>query len=202
MKISKAFRLLTILLCLTMLQACELFNKSGVSPAPIASSEPFTLCETPAQNETFAEFCSLDNWLAFVFEAAATEWPVRAEQIEQLNEDPRSLLQKVLLSQATDTPYRQRLRAQNWVLKVMAESSPSMQKVMEELVFQNSQQLLEFESAITILSRVNARQQKTISELQAQLEARQQEIQNQQEQVDQLLKIETDLIEQNRSEKR
>jgi uncharacterized coiled-coil protein SlyX len=119
-----------------------------------------------------------------------------------MSDDARSLLVKILLSQPTDTPYNQRLRAQNWVVKIEGQTSPAMNVLLDQLIYQTSQQLLEFESAITILSRVNVRQQKAITELEQQLSKREQEIQKQQEQVDKLLKIETDLIEQNRSEKR
>lgn len=188
-----------------MLQGCELVSqKSESTPVFVAAineyevvadtyeyeavidTNEYELCVTPLQHQKFTDFCSLDNWLVVVFEMSEMTWPVRLAKITELGDDPRSLLIKILLSKATDTPYRQRLLAQNWVVKISDESSPAMQKILDELVYQNSQQLLEYESAITLLSRVNTRQQTTISELQ--------------EQLDQLLKIETDLSEQNRSE--
>lgn len=188
-----------------MLQGCELVSQqSGSTPVIVAATNEYetvaaineneiiadtyeyALCVTPLQHQKFTDLCRLDNWLVVVLEMSEMTWPVRLAKITEMGDDPRSLLFKILLSKATDTPYRQRLLAQNWIEKISGETSPVMQKMLDELVYQNSQQLLEYESAITLLSRVNARQQTTISELQ--------------EQLDQLLKIETDLSEQNRSE--
>lgn len=186
-----------------VLQGCELFNKNNVhKPAKVINSDEYALCVTAEQNETFGDFCSLERWLEFVINTTDVMWPQRKEQILSMSDDARSLLIKILLSQPTDTPYNQRLRAQNWVVKIEGQTSPAMNVLLDQLIYQTSQQLLEFESAITILSRVNVRQQKAITELEQQLSKREQEIQKQQEQVDKLLKIETDLIEQNRSEKR
>ena len=187
---------------LSCLQGCETLNDLKHKIAPIVSSNTIVLCETSLQQETFGDFCSLDNWLLFAFATSEMAWPERSAKINELGDDSRSLLIKALLSQGADTPYRKRLRAQNWVVKISTESSSAMKHILDELVFKNSQHLLEFESAVTILSRVNARQQKTIIDLQAQLEAKQKEINKQQEQVRQLLKIETDLLEKNRSEDR
>jgi uncharacterized coiled-coil protein SlyX len=203
MKSNETARLLALCALFPLLQGCELLSFNTQSKAAeVVNVNEYELCVTPEQSETFTDFCSLDTWLVFVLEQTELTWPQRVEKIAELGEDSGSLLTKILLSQSTDTPYRNRLRAQNWVVKVSGESSSTMHKILNELVYQNSQQLLEFESAITILSRVNVRQQKTITELQTQLDAREQEIKKQQEQVDQLLKIETDLIEQNRSKER
>jgi hypothetical protein len=87
-------------------------------------------------------------------------------------------------------------------VKISGDTSQVMQVLLTDLIYENSKQLLEFESAITILSRVNSRKEKLISQLELTLSEREQKIQKQQDQVEQLLKIETDLIEQNRNEKR
>lgn len=209
-------KMLASCLMFLMLQGCELVSQKSESTPVVVSAineyeavvaineneiiadtyeyeavidtNEYELCVTPLQHQKFTDFCGLDNWLVVVLEMSEMTWPMRLTKITEMGDDPRSLLIKILLSKATDTPYRQRLLAQNWVEKISGESSPAMQKILDELVYQNSQQLLEYESAITLLSRVNARQQTTISELQ--------------EQLDQLLKIETDLSEQNRSEEK
>lgn len=199
----KSARIIAFFVLLIVLQGCELLsNKSKSEPALVINANEYVLCITALQSETFADFCSLDKWLVFVFDISELTWAERLAKITQMGDDSRALLAKILLSQGTDTPYSNRLRAQNWVVNISGESSPAMKKILDELVYQNSQQLLEFESAITILSRVNVRQQKKIAELQTQVSAREDEIKKQQEQVQQLLKIETDLLEQNRSEKR
>jgi hypothetical protein len=66
------------------------------------------------------------------------------------------------------------------------------------LIYNNSQQLLELESAITVLSRVNTQQAKKITKLEKRLGKSEEEILKQQEQVDQLLKIELDISKKNK----
>jgi uncharacterized coiled-coil protein SlyX len=67
------------------------------------------------------------------------------------------------------------------------------------LVFESSQQILELESAISILSRLNTQQEITIEEMQTALVSRSQELSKQQKQVEQLLNIEASMSEQKRS---
>jgi uncharacterized coiled-coil protein SlyX len=74
----------------------------------------------------------------------------------------------------------------------------SMTQVLDILIFQPSQQLLEMESAITILSKVNGRQEKTITAQEAQIAKKNKEIEDQRKQVEQLLDIEASMVNQNR----
>ena len=62
--------------------------------------------------------------------------------------------------------------------------------LFEQIAYKTSQQLLEFESAITILSKVNARHAKT-NEEQAQL------LLEQEEKINQLLNIEASILDKN-----
>jgi len=119
--------------------------------------------------------------------------------IEALPLDPKSLIEKVLLSQGDDTPYRNRLRAQKWIEELQMLTDKSMTQVLDILIFQPSQQLLELESAITILSKVNGRQEKTIAAQEIQLVEKNEEIEKQRKQVEQLLDIEASMVNQNRS---
>ena len=187
--------------CLLSLSGCEVLKKlsepdNAQTIPPIV--KPVNLCDTPEQIEDFAEFCQFEYWLTYLLEVMPMTWQERSENIEILGDDTVSLVRKSLLSQGTETPYQNRLRAQNWILKISNKASDDMRFLLKDVVFNNSKQLLEFESAITILSRVNVRQEKAIQELQTKLEERQKEIEKQQSQVEQLLKIESDLINQNR----
>lgn len=182
---------------LWLLSGCELLPQ--LSQKDIPPVIPDTgLCETAREQADFAEFCYISNWLDYALEANKIEWSARLATIKDLGDSPNELIKKVLLSQSTDTPYQNRLRAQNWILALNTNAPKVIRTLLNELIYKNNTQLLEFESAITILSKVNARQEKKIAELQTSLVEREQQIQKQQSQVDQLLKIETDLIEQNR----
>jgi hypothetical protein len=183
------------------LGGCGLLKQVKHGSAPVLTTEP-RLCQTQAHQEAFNDFCYAQHWLTYILDMQKIGWPSRVQLIQELGEEPAELLQKILLSQGVDTPYQHRLRAQNWIIKLNTDAPDLMSKLVNDIVYDNSKQLLEFESAITILSSINTRQEKTIIELQLLLLERDQQILKQQGQVEQLLKIETDLIEQNRNEKR
>jgi uncharacterized coiled-coil protein SlyX len=198
---SKAIKALLVISIVWVVSGCEMLTKM-TQQSSIKSFPESSLCVTETQKDNFDVFCKSSQWLEFIIEAQDLGWPQRMQMISSLDEETHSLLKKILLSQGVDTPYQHRLRAQNWIENITIDASDTMKIVLNELLYENSKQLLEFESAITILSRINSRQEKTISELQLLLTEREQVIQTQQDQVEQLLKIETDLIEQNRNEER
>ncbi|MDT0594644.1 hypothetical protein [Glaciecola petra] len=185
-----------------LLSGCELVPKFVKDAQQDQASNGIQLCMSEDNKVEFSEFCKLENWLIFTLETEQQEWSQRKSKIAVLGDNPRDLLIKILLSQYQDTPYQNRLRAQNWVLKLLPKVDPDMRELLKSIVYNNSQQLLEYESAITLISRVNVRQEKTIQDLQIQLQEREDRLQKQQDQVEQLLKIESDLIEQNRGSTR
>ena len=175
---------------------CELLKQAA--PQIISVAEPGqNLCETEKQKADFVDFCNIEHWIDYIFEIQEEDWSNRFIKTNEIGDKPYELIQKILLSQGADTPYQNRLRAQNWIVKVDAESPPTISKVLNNIVYVNSKQLLEFESAITILSQVNARQQRSLAEIKSALLEREEQIQIQQSQIDQLLKIEADLIKNN-----
>lgn len=186
----------------SVLSACSLVPKFVGDAQQNEASNGIQLCLSEENTVEFSEFCELESWLVLVLETENQGWSQRKSKIASLSDTPRDLLIKILLSQHADTPYQNRLRAQNWVVKLIPKTDPDMRKLLQSIVYNNSQQLLEFESAITIISRVNVRQERTIQDLQIQLQERDEAIQKQQDQVEQLLKIESDLIEQNRGSTR
>ena len=198
---SRLAKVLSILCFSLLVSACELVPQVA-EPKVVVIETPveraFALCETPQHVDAFAEFCEIDNWFLYGYEVADLSWPQRQDAIEALAEDTPSLIRKIILSQGAETPYQNRLRAQNWVLKLTNTAPSNIQFLLAKLIFENSRQLLEFESAITLLSRVNVRQEKAIEEMKQQLDEKQAEIEKRIEQVEQLLKIETDLSKQNR----
>lgn len=196
--ISVCTKVASLCLMLITLSACELLP--SLQEAELKAQNQQILCVNQDQVEAYAEFCQLDNWLLYMFKVQELTEPERTSLIQSLPDDNSSLIKKTLLSQSVETTYNKRLRAQNWIVKLSVGASDSMNFLLNKMIYANSQHLLEFESAITILSRVNARQQSEIDALQLQLQSRESEIKKQQEQVEQLLKIETDLLKQNRKQ--
>lgn len=201
-------KVLVIIFSALLLGACELVpkvftpveqHKAGTESVEEASND---LCINDEQRDIYQKWCDLNYMLEFAIASNKLTWPERKERIAMLGDDTHLLIEKLLLTQGTSTPYRDRLRAQNWILKASGNASTAMSTLLNALIYENSKQLLEFESAITILSSVNARQEKVITELQSQLDEKEEQIELQRNQVEQLLKIESDLIEQNRNEKR
>lgn len=197
LKASKLFKVITVTAAVWALSGCELLEQTKQTSAPVEIID-IDLCDTAKHQASFGNFCDSSHWIIYALDLQSIEWSERLQLTKELGDEPGELVKKILMSQGADTPYQYRLRAQSWILKVNDSAPELMRKLLTQLLYENNKQLLEFESAITILSQVNARQEKTITELQTSLLEREQQIQKQQSQVDQLLKIETDLIEQNR----
>jgi len=125
--------------------------------------------------------------------ANESTWLERNNKIKALSKEPKQRLQQILLSQGLDTPYINRLRAQNWLKELKPQLDDKMKQALELWIEKPSQQMLELESAISILSKVNTRQERSLTELQETLNVRTDEIQKQREQVQQLLHIEANM---------
>jgi hypothetical protein len=196
-------RLIILISSVLALSACEALQQRLAQGAPVSTSTGTYLCESERSVELFAEFCNVQTWGDFLIETDPLVWSQRNDLIKSLGNEPtlepRLRLQQVLLSQGPDTPYANRLRAQNWINNLQPDMDAKMQQLLKLMVYEPSQQILELESAITILTRLNTRQEKTIEELEEMLSIRSQEIEKQRNQVEQLLKIEASMSEQKRS---
>ena len=122
--------------------------------------------------------CEIGFWLDYWAQVEQMTWPKRESLIEQLGDTPDQLLQKVILSQPVNTPYKARLRAQHWFEQLLPALTIANQQRLSAIIHKPSEHMLEFESAVTLLSKMNNGQDKTIkaqenqiSELKAQLEA-------------------------------
>jgi predicted small lipoprotein YifL/uncharacterized coiled-coil protein SlyX len=193
-------KILLILLAMFSLIGCGLLKPLKSEPSEVVSLMSTTYCQAPETMARFGDYCELDAWSDKLILLSTISWSIRSDMIEALPNDPKSLIEKVLLSQGDDTPYRNRLRAQKWIEDLQMLTDMSMTQVLDILIFQPSQQLLELESAITILSKVNARQEKTITAQEIQLLEKNKEIEKQRKQVEQLLDIEASMVNQNRSD--
>ncbi len=193
-------KILLILLAMISLPGCSLLKLFKSEPSEVVSLMATKYCERQDSIAHFEEYCNLDAWSEKLILSSTIPWPMRSDMIEALPQDPKSLLKKVLLSQGNDTPYRHRLRAQRWIEELQSVTDKSMTHVLAILISQPSQQLLELESTITILSKVNNSQAKTIAAQEIQLLLKNKEIENQREQVKQLLDIEASMVNKNRTD--
>ncbi|MDP5039333.1 MAG: hypothetical protein NWQ26_00465, partial [Paraglaciecola sp.] len=83
--------------------------------------------------------------------------------------------------------YNDRLRAQRWIEILLPELSEEMQQFVKVMVYQPSQDLLELESALVTLGRVNSNLSQANEEQKLMIE-------KQKNQIEQLLKIEASIM--------
>ncbi|MBU2977408.1 hypothetical protein [Alteromonas sp. C1M14] len=173
-------------------------NKSDTSVQPVETNviyqpkddEP--LCLVNEASQTFERACDLSYWIGMWVEAAHAPWPQRKERIAALSDSTEDTITKVVLSLPVDTPYQSRLRAQHWLGTLTDVLNPDIAPVINTLVKDPNGEMLELESAMVILNRVNTDKQK-------QLEMLEQELKLQTEKMEELLKIEATLMDKNRS---
>jgi hypothetical protein len=109
-------------------------------------------------------------------------------KISGLSELDADVLKKVLLSQGKNTPFQDRLRAQGWVESILPKFSQQMRRFILVALYNPSQNLLDMESALVTLSKINTHQLSNIEDQQILLD-------KQQNQIDQLLNIETSITQ-------
>ncbi|MDC8831534.1 hypothetical protein [Alteromonas gilva] len=133
--------------------------------------------------------CSLEFWFDYWSKVSKLPWVTRQSLIAELGNTPDALLQKVMLSQPTNTPYRSRLRAQNWLEQVMPSLTRVNQARFTAAIAEPSNHILEYESALSLMNRSN-------QALNDALAAQTQETDEVRAQLDALLNIESNLMGQ------
>ena len=181
-----------VLLALTfVLSGCELvpdgFLTTTTEPVEDVGPEA-SICLTKPQETPPDHNCDLVYWVNYWTEHGGKPWQERKTHIQQLGNGVADRFRKILLSQGKGTPYQDRLRAQSWAEQLSPQLTDTMASFLNIVVFQTSQELLEFESALAILTRVNADQAR-------QLDEQSQQLKTQQQQIDKLLKIEASMME-------
>lgn len=181
---------LSLLLCTGVLMGCELLPEGIKGQAK--QNVKLQVCVWLEPNiSAESSNCDLQSWIGFWAEIDSQTWPERKAQIEQLNSDSKvDVFKKVLLSQAKGTPYQNRLRAQLWLESLMPAFTPSMASFVRNSILHPSQELLEMESALVTLTKLNSNKQSVLDAQQAQLD-------KQKRQIEQLLNIETSIIDNN-----
>lgn len=184
------YRVLVAAFSCWLLSGCTVIEKwkhsEGSNDKAVEIAE---YCVVEEQTSDVPNNCDLRYWLAYWIENDQLRWSQRRDKINQLGETPADTFKKILLSQSKGTPYQARLRAQGWADQLLPELSEPMRNLIKVLVYNPSQELLEFESALIILTRINTNQSK-------ELDAQTDRLQEQQQQIEQLLKIEASMMQQ------
>jgi hypothetical protein len=193
----------TVMTLVSGCQILEQFDKQAAKSLP-----PTDSCILVGHDVEQGQYCKVDIWLRYWFEVNAMTWPERKVQIENLSEEPVDTLKKVLLCQGIETPYQNRLRAQGWVTSLRPMLSDDMQQFVTVAIYQPSQELLELESALVTLSKISTNQANRVEE-QELLSGQQRKIIDQQNllldqqkhQIEQLLKIESSIMDNTKGNK-
>ena len=179
-------KLLVVFSTLILFTSCELVQSLKTSKSTTNAPKNESICVW--KNSSDANNCKIEHWLTFWSEIEDISWPERKKQIDALSEQDVDVLKKVLLSQSKSTPFQDRLRAQSWVESILPKLSQQMRQFILVSLYHPSQDLLEMESALVTLSKINTHQSSNIQEQQILLD-------KQQSQIDQLLNIEASIIQ-------
>ncbi|MCV2885556.1 hypothetical protein OE749_12725 [Aestuariibacter sp. AA17] len=176
-----------------LISGCEITNGNNVAAAKEENQCVFISMQAAEHTEDEiddgyrSEVCDFAYWTQFWLDGFKLDWQTRKETLIGLGDSPEEKLKKVLLSQAANTPYQDRLRAVNWATDLLPTLSPKMSAFIEHNVIAVSQQMLELESAVTVLSRLNAAAEK-------QIEEQAERIAQQQAKIEKLMKIEASMV--------
>lgn len=174
-----------------LISGCTLLEKlPGKANQPSLSSNK-ALCTW--QNTSPADSCQFEYWLTYWSSTDSLSWPQRKKRIDTLGSKKAELFKKVLLSQGKNTPYQNRLRAQTWLESLLPKFTPEVRQFVLVAIYQPSQELLEMQSVVSTLTKINAQQSSNIEE-------QQQLIDKQQGQIEQLLNIEASIMQETNKE--
>lgn len=191
-------------LVLTGLSGCKLLQHNKVpvldenqvvTNETKQEQEPAQFCISPPTESLFEHNCNIAFWLQYRSQVENLTWQQRKAAIEGLGSEPNSMLKKILLSQAKETPYTDRLRAQRWIESILPIMTEEMRSFLNVMVYQTSLGLLELESALVTLGRLNSSLSQTTEEQKLMIE-------KQKSQIEQLLKIEASIMANENGDKR
>jgi hypothetical protein len=172
--------------------SCEILQPLKVTQTTSKVLKNSSVCVW--ENALQANECDIKFWLRFWSDIEAVSWPERKKQIDALSEQDDDVLKKVLLSQGKSTPFQDRLRAQGWVELILPKLTQQMRRFILVSLYYPSQNLLEMESAVVTLSKINTHQSINIEEQQILLD-------KQKSQIDQLLNIEASIMQSSEEDK-
>lgn len=179
-------RLIVSFFILGCFSSCELLPALDDSKQSVPTNKLKPICVW--ENSADKHDCNIDYWLKFWSSVEDIDWPERKERIASLSSKDNDVLKKVLLSQSKSTPYQNRLRAQAWIESLLPKFSHDMRRFILVAIYHPSQDLLEMESALVTLSKINTYQSENLEEHKLLLK-------KQQSQLEQLLNIEATIIQ-------
>jgi hypothetical protein len=152
------------------------------------------LCVVVREEANLEHNCDMAYWLNLWLVADDTPWLERKQLLSSLDNSMHDTLLRYFLTLPNDTPYQERLGAQLSIDAIEAKMTPAFARVIRTVAMQQNKQLMELESALSVLVKQNATLSNEISALTTQL-------QEQQKKINALLKIETTLMDKSRSSK-
>lgn len=166
-------RTVVIVVSLALLSACQILPQPA--PEPIETiSEPILepvpeVVAVEAETEVVLSLSdtpeNLQAWLDYKQQILVDPEPERARLQQLVSYDAVAQLQLALLNLHPDTPYVTRFRIQTQLVELVSGFPPRLAALFSwELTF--NQKLLEAESAVTAVTRLNAQQQDALDRLQ------------------------------------
>lgn len=152
------------------------------------------LCVVAPENASLEHNCDMAYWLNVWLVADETPWLERKQSLSLLDNSVHDTLLRYFLTLPNDTPYQERLGAQLSIDAMESKMTPAFVRIVRTVATQQNKQLMELESALSVLVKQNATLSNEMSALTTQL-------QEQQKKINALLKIETTLMDKSRSSK-
>lgn len=192
-------RIIVFVLTASLVSACGMLPEKEVEkPTEIKEAtkpkvvEKDKLCWFDEAPQSFEHNCDWHFWSNVWLTADATPWVKRKQLIEALGNTEADKLNKYFLTLPTDTPYQDKLRAQLALDEVSPMFSDSARLLFNTIAVKPNKQQMELESAMSVLSKENARNVQALKALRAELDAQQQKL-------EELLQIEATLMDKSRS---
>ena len=162
-----------LILLLATLSGCQLLNQQRPAPEPVTEPELTEQQTLPQDNTPSSEVvlslsddpATLQAWVNYRASLLNNRALWRESLADLSDPDPVQMLQRVILQLHPDTPYLTRLRVQMQLAEQIAALPPGLAALISwDLTF--NQKLLETESAVSALTRLNAQQHDNIERLQ------------------------------------
>jgi hypothetical protein len=185
-------KFLGVLVTVMMTSGCELLPQDKTNEVSEIELLNKPICVWQAIDNEVMKDCHVEYWIRYWASLEGLSWSKRKEKIDILSDHDADILKKVMLSQGKDTPYQNRFRAQFWLEALMPKLSQEMKQFIKVAVYQPSLEMLEMESALVTLSKTNSRYEQTLEKQTLQLS-------KQAGQIEQLLNIETSIIQIDRN---
>jgi len=145
-------------------------------------------CLYPSSQGDADNNCDLTPWLDYWLMVSQLNWEQREPLLTQLSNSDEDRVKSIFLSHVSNTPYQNRLRAQLVAQQFVLKRKGELAELIRLLVFLPAQEKLELESALTTQTQFNIKQEKK-------LQAQQEKLKEQEQQINKLLQIEKNIVD-------